>query len=205
MSDTPTLLATETPQLGSAWALPGVGGVSQTLLIWPPICQVPRGKRSRDNADSVSNVALFLHLTGVMLFVAGIVVAGVGFEAARRRSQPAEIALLLSLTRTGVVFVMSGGLLLFACGFWLVSLKEIGFDTGWVDAAIALFVLAMVIGGLAGQKPKKARQLATQLAEEGRPVGAELRALLDDPASRLANYASAALILAILALMVFKP
>jgi len=32
-----------------------------------------------------------------------------------------------------------------------------------------------------------------------------LRALLDDPLSRIANHASAALVLGILALMVFKP
>lgn len=153
----------------------------------------------------MSNVALFLHLTGVLLFVAGIVLAGVGFETARRRSKPAEIALLLSLTRTGVLFVLFGGLLLFACGLWLIGLEEVGFGAAWVDAAIALFLVSLLIGGLAGQRPKEARMLATRLAEEGRPADGELRTLLDDPTSRLANYASAALILAILALMVFKP
>lgn len=154
----------------------------------------------------MTNLALFLHLAGVLLFVSGVVVAGIGFESARRRQRPAEIALLLGMTRWGVALVAAGGLLLLACGFWLVGLEDdVGFGTGWVDAAIALFVAAMVLGGLAGQRPKRARKLATQLAGEGKEASPDLRALLDDPLSRTANHVSAALIVAILALMVFKP
>jgi hypothetical protein len=40
---------------------------------------------------------------------------------------------------------------------------------------------------------------------EGRGSDAGLQALLDDRLSRTANYASVALVVAILALMVFKP
>ena len=148
---------------------------------------------------------LFFHLIGVLLFVAGIVVAGLAFEAARRRESVEEIALLLGLTRAGVGLVAFGGMLLFVCGLWLVELADIGFGTGWIGAAIALFVVALVLGGLGGQAPKRARKLATLLAKEAEPANAELRALLDDPLSRLANYASSALIVVVLALMVFKP
>jgi uncharacterized membrane protein len=153
----------------------------------------------------VENVVLFLHLVGVLLFVAGIVLAGAAFEAARRRERVEEIALQLSLTRVGAKFVAFGGLLLFAAGMWLVELADVGFGTGWVSAAMALFIVAVVLGGLGGQRPKQARELATRLAEDGGPGSAELRALLDDRGSRLANYASSALILVVLALMVFKP
>jgi uncharacterized membrane protein len=153
----------------------------------------------------VTNVALFLHLTGVLLFVSGIVVAGVGFEAARRRERPAEIALLLGLTRSGVVLVAVGGLLLLGCGLWLVGLEDIGYGTGWVVAALALFALAFLLGGLGGRRPKQARKLATRLSEEGMTTSPELRALLDDRASRVVDYVSAALVVTILALMVFKP
>lgn len=65
--------------------------------------------------------------------------------------------------------------------------------------------MALILGGLGGQRPKKARKLATRLADEGRATTPELRDLLDDRLSRLANYASATLVVAILALMVFKP
>jgi predicted integral membrane protein DUF2269 len=154
----------------------------------------------------VSEVALFVHLLGVLLFVAGVALAGVAFETARRRERPAEIALLLGLARIGAVLVMSGGLLLLAGGLWLVGLEDdVDLGTGWVSAALTLFALALLLGGLGGQRPGQARLLASRLADEGEGTHAELRALLDDGVSRLANYASAALILAILALMVFKP
>ena len=154
----------------------------------------------------MEDVVLFLHLLGVLTFVAGIAVAGIPFEAARRRDDAGEIAILLGLTRYGVVLVGSGALLLLVCGLWLVGLEhDVGFGTGWVDAAIVLFLIAVALGSLGGRVPKKARLLATDLAEGGQSVNPSLRALLDDPVSRAANYASAVLVLAVLALMVFKP
>ena len=151
------------------------------------------------------HVALFGHLLGVLVFVSGIVLAGVPFELARRRRAPSEIAVLLGLARAGVPLVGVGALLLLGFGLWLVHLGPWGFGTGWVDGALALFVLALVLGAIGGQGPKAARQHAAKLASEDAPLDAELRALLDDPASRALNYASALAVLAILALMVFKP
>jgi hypothetical protein len=49
----------------------------------------------------MDEIALFFHLLGAFSFVAGTIVAGVAFETARRRKTPAEIALLLSLSRIG--------------------------------------------------------------------------------------------------------
>ena len=151
------------------------------------------------------DVALFFHLLGALVFVAGIVVAGVAFEAARRRERPAEIALLLGLTRIGVALVGLGALLVLAFGLWLVHLDGYGLGTGWIVAALALYVVAMALGGLGGRRPKQARKLAGALAAEGAPASPELRALLDDRVSLVANYASALAVLAILVLMVFKP
>lgn len=148
--------------------------------------------------------ALLFHLLGAVTFFAGIVLAGVAFEMARRRQQPAEIALLLALTRAGVVLVAIGGLLLPAFGLWLVHLGHWGYSAGWVDWALGLYVLALALGGLGGQRPKQARKLAARLAEEGAPINAELRRLLDDRVSRAQNYGSLLIVLAILALMVFK-
>ena len=154
----------------------------------------------------MTEVVLFLHLIGALAFVAGVVLAGVAFESARRRQTPREVALLLGLARTAVPLVLGGAVLVLGCGLWLTGLeREIGYGTAWVDAAIALFAIALLLGGLGGQKPKQARLLATRLAEQGEETSAELRALLDDPLARWLNYASAILILAILALMVFKP
>ena len=153
----------------------------------------------------MTDVALFLHIAGALVLVAGIAIAGIGFESARRRERTAEVALLLGLTRWGVALLAAGGMLLLGCGLWLVGLEDIGYGTGWVELAIALFLAAMLIGGLAGRRPKRARRLAEELAREGRPMSPPLRELLEDPLSRIGNYTAAVLILAILALMVFKP
>lgn len=152
----------------------------------------------------MENWALFFHLIGAFVFVSGVIVAGVAFEAARRRRSPAEIALVLGLARAGVVLVASGGLLVLAFGLWLVHLGRWGYGAGWVDAALALYAGAMLLGAIGGRRPKQARRLAERLAREGRSETAELRALLDDRVALLMNYASALSVVAIIVLMVFK-
>jgi uncharacterized membrane protein len=149
--------------------------------------------------------ALLLHLLGAFLFVAGVTVAGVAFEAARRRTRPSEVALLLGLTRIGVLLVALGALIVLPFGLWLVHLERVGYRTGWVDAALALFVVVSVLGAVGGRRPKRARKLAARLAQEEDAETAELRALLDDRVALTLNYLSAVLLVAIIVLMVFKP
>jgi hypothetical protein len=66
------------------------------------------------------DLALCLHLLGAFSLVSGTVVAGVGFEMARRRTSCAEIALLLGLARIGAVLVVAGtpSPLVSGCGWW---------------------------------------------------------------------------------------
>ena len=153
----------------------------------------------------MENVALFFHLLGAFAFVAGTIVAGVAFETARRKATAAEIALLLSLSRIGVLLVAVGTLLVLGFGLWLVHLGAWGYGAGWVDAALGLLAATVVLGTVGGQRPKRARKLAGKLAAEQAPVNDELRALLDDRATLATNYLSALMLLAIIALMVFKP
>ena len=58
--------------------------------------EVPWRRRRPVSAmlSGMENVVLFFHLLGVLLFAAGIALAGVAFETARRRERPAEIAIL---------------------------------------------------------------------------------------------------------------
>lgn len=151
------------------------------------------------------NVALFFHLLGAFAFVAGTLIAGVAFETARRKQTPAEIALLLGLSRIGVLLVALGTLLVLGFGLWLVHLGTWGYGAGWVDATLGLLAATAILGALGGQKPKQARKLAVRLAAEDASVGGELRALLDHRATLAANYLSALMLLAIIALRVFKP
>lgn len=153
----------------------------------------------------VRDLALFFHLLGAFLLVAGIVLAGVAFEAARRCPTTAEIALLLGLTRIGILLVAVGTLLALGFGLWLVHLGHFGYGVGWVDAALGLLLAVVVLGAVGGQRPKKARKLAARLAADGQLPSAELRTLLDDRVARALNYVSALLLVVIIALMVFKP
>ena len=152
----------------------------------------------------MNNVAFFFHILGVLLFVSGLVLAGVAFEAARRRDSASEIALLLGFTRVGVVLVGIGAVVTPVFGLWLVHLGNFGYGSGWVDASIALYAAALALGGLGGRRPRQARLLATQLAVLDAPASTELKTLLNDPVSRAANYTSAAIVLTILVLMVCK-
>jgi uncharacterized membrane protein len=148
------------------------------------------------------NVALFFHLLGVIAFFAGAVVAGVTFEVARRRSRAADVAALLAASRIGAAVLGVGGLLAGVFGLWLVHLGHWGYGTGWVSWSIGLYVVALVLGGAGGARPRQARLLATRLGEA--PVTDELRASLNDPRARALNYIALAILVAIVGLMVFK-
>lgn len=150
-------------------------------------------------------IALFGHLVGVLLFVSGITLAGAAFETARRRTEPAEIALILKVARAAVPMVGIGAILVLGFGLWLVDTSGIGYDAGWVQAALGLFILALILGAIGGRRPRHARVHATTLAATGQPSDEALRAMLGDRVSRATNYASTTIVLAILALMTFKP
>lgn len=149
-------------------------------------------------------LGLVVHLLGVLLFFGGALVAGVVFEAARRRDRPSEVALLLGVTRIGALLVGVGALLTLGGGLWLADEVD-QFEESWLQASLVLFLLSLVLGGLGGQRPKRARRLARRLAEDGDVEAPELQRLLDDPLSLAANYASSALVLVILVLMVWQP
>lgn len=149
-------------------------------------------------------IGLLLHIFGALVFVGGAIVTGVVFEAARRRPRPSEVALLLGVTRTGVLIVMGGALVVLVAGLWLAG-KIDQWGEPWLVVSLALFVVSLVLGAVGGRRPKEARKLAVRLADDGDDSTPELRRLLDDPLSRLTNYASSALVLAILVLMVWQP
>ncbi|MFC0080827.1 DUF2269 family protein [Aciditerrimonas ferrireducens] len=149
--------------------------------------------------------ALCLHLIGAFSLVSGTVLAGVSFEMARHRARSAEVAVLLGLARIGAVLVIGGIVFVGSFGLWLVDLGHWGYATPWVDAAIGLLLLVVVAGALGGQPPKRARRLASDLAQDDRPIDDEVHSLLNDRGARLLNYGAAAALVAIIVLMVVKP
>jgi uncharacterized membrane protein len=149
--------------------------------------------------------ALFAHLVGVVLFFSGMAVAGVAHGAAMRRRRPSEVALLLGVTRAGVVLVGLGSVLILVFGLWLVHLGGWGYGRGWIVAALCLFVLAALLGSFGGRRPKEARVLAVRLSGGEDAPSAELTRLVADRASLALNTAALVAALTVLALMVFKP
>src|SRR5215218_5163707 len=131
-------------------------------------------------------------------------VAAVALEGARRRDRPGEIAALLGLTRTGVAFVVIGAVAIVSSGLWLIETSNdfYSLGDGWIGGSLGLLALAVVLGALGGQRPKRARRLAARLADQaGRPQ--ELRALLDDRLSHALNYAAGFCVVAALVIMVW--
>ena len=148
---------------------------------------------------------LFLHLLGALLLAGGMSVAGAASLAARRRERPSEIAAVLGAARMGVALVAVGSLFILVFGFWLSEESGRGLDEGWLGGSLGLFLLAIVLGALGGQRPKRARLVAERLATEGSEGDEELSRLLRDVPSLVLNGIAAAAILAVLLLMVWQP
>lgn len=145
------------------------------------------------------------HVVGAFLFVSGGVAVGVLHALATRRERPSEVAFLLGLTRPAVAIVGAGALLTLALGGWLVHHERFGWGDGWISAALVLWLVAVVLGGIGGRSARHTRYLAEQLAAGGDHPSEELQRELTDPVARTMNYASFLCVVAVLALMVWKP
>ena len=148
---------------------------------------------------------LFLHVTGAFLLLGGGVVAGALNLAALHRERPSEIVLLFGLIRIAVVPIMIGTLLAFVFGLWLVHEAGYGYGDGWVIAAIVLLILANAFGGMGGRRDDRTARLARELTASGDAPSTELRARVRDPVSLALSYGSGLLLVAVLAIMIWKP
>ncbi len=148
---------------------------------------------------------LFLHITGAFLLLGGGVVAAALNMAALRRDRPSEILLLFGLIRIAVASIIAGTVLAFVFGLWLVSEVGYGYGDGWIVAAIVLLILGNAIGGFAGSRDARTAKFAQQLLAEGDMPSEELRARVRDPINLVCNYGSGLILVALLAIMIWKP
>ncbi len=150
---------------------------------------------------------LFIHITGAFLLTGGVVVAGAFNLAAQTRERPSEIALLFGLTRFAVIAIVLGAVITLVFGLWLVGEAPAGYHytQGWIIAAIILWFIAMATGEAGGVRDRQTHEFASKLAAEGDQPSAELRARLRDPLSLALSYGSGLVILAMLAIMIWKP
>jgi uncharacterized membrane protein len=144
-----------------------------------------------------------LHVTGAFLLMGGGVIAAILNLAALGRERPSEIVLLFGLIRVAVASILIGSLLALVFGLWLVH--EAGYGDGWVVAALVLFVLGNAMGGAGGRRDERTAVFARELTAAGDAPSADLRARVHDPISLALSYGSGLILIAILALMIWKP
>lgn len=148
---------------------------------------------------------LFLHVTGAFMVLGGAVIAGVFNLSALRRERPSEIALLFRLTSFAVRSISVGMVLTLVFGLWLVGHLDYGWGDAWIVTSLVLWVVASALGGVGGNRDKEARKLAERLAAEGDAPSPELSVRLRDPVSLALSWGSGVVVIAILALMIWKP
>ena len=148
---------------------------------------------------------LFLHITGAFMVLGGAVMAGIFNFAALRRERPSEVVVLFRLTRLAVKSITIGMVVALAFGLWLVSEADFSWGDTWIVLALILWVVANALGGAGGGRDKRTRELAERLAAEGDQPSPELRARLRDPLTLALSWGSGVVVIAILALMIWKP
>jgi len=148
---------------------------------------------------------LFLHLAGVLLFVGGSIAAAVLRLAATRRERPSEIALLLRAVRPAVPLVAGGLAIAIAAGFWLAHEDGIPLSSTWLTLTFVLLGWVIAVGAVAGRQDRHTRELAERLAADGDEPSGELARRLRDPLNLALNASLLAAVVAIVALMVWKP
>jgi uncharacterized membrane protein len=148
---------------------------------------------------------LIFHVTGAFLLLGGGAFAAALNLSALRRERPSEIVLLFGLIRFAVLAIMIGTALAFVFGLWLVHEADYSYTDGWVIAAIVLLIVANALGGAGGKRDEATARLARELAASGDAPSAELKARVRDPISLVLSYGSGLVLIAVLALMVWKP
>lgn len=152
---------------------------------------------------SGNNLALFVHLLGVVTLFGGITIIQLGGARLRGASTIEEVRLWLGLVRvTGGMFP-AALLLLLATGLYLTS-EAWTFETPWVAVSIAgLLILPLLGRGVLGRQMAAIGRTAAD-AETG-AVPAEIRQLVTAPAGWQAAFALNGIALGILWLMAIKP
>jgi uncharacterized membrane protein len=149
--------------------------------------------------------ALFLHLSGVLLFVGGSIAVTALRLLAIGKERPSESAVLLRAVRPLVPLVGSGLLLTLGAGVWLADELRVPYDSGWLQAAYVLIVWLGVAGAVAGRLDRKTRELAEREAAERETPSPELARRLRDPIALTLDASMLVATVAIVALMVWKP
>jgi uncharacterized membrane protein len=148
---------------------------------------------------------LFLHMTGAFLVIGGAVMAGVFNFSALRSERPSDVVLFFRFARLAVAAIGVGMVLTLGFGLWLVHDVGYGWGETWIVLALVLWVLSNALGGIGGNRETRVREFAERLTAEGDVPSPELSARLRDPVWLGVSWGSGVVVIAILALMIWKP
>ncbi len=148
---------------------------------------------------------LFLHVTGAFLVIGGAAMAAVFNFSALRSERPSDVVLFFRFARVAVAAIGVGMVLTLGFGLWLVHDAGYGWGETWIVLALVLWVLSNAMGGIGGNREKQVRELAERLTAEGDVPSPELSARLRDPVWLALSWGSGIVVIAILALMIWKP
>jgi Predicted integral membrane protein (DUF2269) len=150
------------------------------------------------------DTALFLHLVGVAILVVALSYTLGGLFRAQRATSIGGIRSSLGFLPVAEKLIPVGMLLILAFGLYMVGKGHWGWGTGWVDVAIAIFVLMSVLGPAVESKRTAKLHEAVENLPDG-PIPPEVEALRRDPVLTHVALFGSWQIVAFLYLMTNKP
>lgn len=154
------------------------------------------------------DVALFLHLLGVVLLVGAVTTTLVATLRAQTAASVGQLRTLTAVSKKIDVVITPATLLILASGLYMVARHGddggIHWTSGWVDVAIGIFLLMSVLGPTVEAGHAKRLLQAVQGLPDG-PVPADLDALRRSPLATHVSLFGAAQIVTFLYLMSNKP
>lgn len=154
------------------------------------------------------DLALFLHLLGVVLLVGAVTTTLVAMLRAQTAGSVGALRTLTGVVKKIDVVIGPATLLILASGLYMVARHGddggIHWTSGWVDVAIGIFLLMSVLGPtVESGHAKRLLQAVSQLPDG--PVPADVDALRRSPLATHVSLFGTAQIVAFLYLMTNKP
>jgi uncharacterized membrane protein len=152
-------------------------------------------------------VLMVLHLFGAFLLTAGAGAAtALGIRASTITSTRV-IAATTGFSKSMEHFViMPGALIALAFGTWLVIELDYEFSAGWISAAYALWIIALLLGNLVlARHAREVHTRAVALVAEGVEESEELRLAADETLPKVTGIVVNVIIIVFIYLMVVRP
>jgi uncharacterized membrane protein len=150
---------------------------------------------------------LALHVLSAFALVAGTVVFWVLIVAVRKTDTPDGTIRMAPVARVGTIATGIGAIGTIVFGIWLAfSVGDYDIWNGWIIAAIVMWAIAMATGQRTGAAYMEGMTKAEELQAARQPgPNSDLLALNRTQTGLLLHGATSLLVVAILAVMIWKP